>query len=113
LRRKVARPSQARLELGGEDPQAPEQEHFKDSLRLLPLLSCSTSLSQQIYDPKDHLQRFKTAMETLREQQLKMRADTSGRRSELKAELTKNLRKTAMNYLSKKAKQSSKKPPKS
>jgi hypothetical protein len=52
-------------------------------------------------------------METLREQQLKMRADTSGRRSELEAELTKNLRKTAMNYLSKKAKQSSKKPPKS
>jgi len=88
-------------------------EYFKNSLRLLPLLSCSTSLSQQVYDPKDHLQRFKTAMETLRKQQLKMRVDTSGSRSTLEVELTKNLRKTAMNYLSKKAKQSAKKSPKS
>ena len=85
-------------------------EHFKNSLRLLPLLSCSTELSEKVYDPKDHLQRFQTAMETLRKQQLKMRAETSARRSELEAELARNLHKTAMKFLDKKAKQSSKKP---
>ena len=86
-------------------------DHFKKSLRLLPLLSCSTSLSQQVYDPKDHLARFKTVMETLSMQQMKMRADTSQSRNELEASLATNLRKTAMKYLDKKAKKSAKQNP--
>ena len=81
-------------------------EHLKNSMRLLPLLSCSTELSQQVYDPKDHLQRFRTAMETLIKQQMKMRADTTQERNELEAALTKNIRKTAMKYLDKKVKKS-------
>jgi len=79
-------------------------EHFKESLRLLPIISCT--LTETVYNPKDRLQRFVTTIETLYQEQLKMRAHASPRRTELEAELYKNIRETAMKFLEEKARQS-------
>ena len=71
---------------------------FKEGLRFLPLLSCSTSLSEQIYNPKDRLQRLITTIKTLNKEQKKMRLQHRTARNKLEEKLMGNLRKTAMKY---------------
>lgn len=74
--------------------------HFKKSLRMLPLLSCSSDLiTKNMYPAKDHLQRFKTALTTLAKQQAQMRKANKPRRTQLEDALNKNLRKAAMKFL--------------
>ncbi len=73
--------------------------HFKKSLRLLPLLSCTTSaITKNVYPLQDHLQRFKAALETLVKQQEKMRKANGPKRSKLEEALNKNLRKAALKF---------------
>lgn len=67
--------------------------HLKASYKLLPLLSCSTPLTEGIYG--DRLQRFLTTMKTLKREQKKMRISIADRRSQLERKLTAALRKDA------------------
>ena len=78
-------------------------EHLKESLRLLPLLSCSTKLMQQVFDQSDHLDRLCTAVKTLSAEQNKWREKESKSRSALEETLVKNLRKVAMKHKAKQA----------
>jgi hypothetical protein len=78
-------------------------EHLKKSIRLLPLLSCSTKVMQQVFDPNDHLERLCTAVKTLSSEQSKWRDKASKPRSALEETLVKNLRKVAMKHRAKQA----------
>ena len=74
--------------------------HLKKALQLLPLLSCSSStITKQTYPAKDHLQRFKAALDTLIKAQAKMRVKAKPERTKLEAALNKNLRKAALKFL--------------
>jgi hypothetical protein len=74
---------------------------FKESLRLLPILSCATGVTEQIYKREDHLHRLRTTVETLNTEQKKMREEHKIARSELEEKLFQNLREVAMKYIAK------------
>jgi hypothetical protein len=73
-------------------------EHLKESVRFLPLLSCSTEVMRQVFDRKDRLDRLRTTVETLSSEQTKWRKKVGKRRSALEEKLMKNLRKVAMKH---------------
>lgn len=77
-------------------------DHFrllKESLRLVPLLSCiSDPHIKQIYNQRDRLARLTTTIKTLAKEQEKMRSEKKGERSKLETKLLLNLKKTAARY---------------
>jgi hypothetical protein len=73
--------------------------HLKESMRLVPLLSCSTSpFTAQIYNPKDRIQRLLTTLRTLTSSQRKMRDSKKDMRTQLEKKLNTNLRKVAEKF---------------
>ena len=79
-------------------------EHLKESMRFLPLLSCSTKTMQQVFNQNDHLDRLRTTVKTLSSEQSKWRGKQSKPRSALEQTLMKNLRKVAMKHQAKQRK---------
>ncbi|MBI4478992.1 MAG: hypothetical protein HY651_03115 [Acidobacteria bacterium] len=72
--------------------------HFKNSLRIMPLLTCASSLTQPIYNSKDHMARFITMLKTLAREQQAMRSKQRKGRLSLEDKLMRNLRKTAARF---------------
>jgi hypothetical protein len=78
--------------------------HLKESMRLVPLLSCSASpFTDQIYNPKDRTQRLLTILRTLTRSQKKMRDSKKDMRTQLEKKLNTNLRKVAEKFSKKSA----------
>jgi hypothetical protein len=77
------------------------EQHFrflKGSLRLLPVLSCASTLTKQLYNQKDQLGRLVTTLKTLTKEQEKMRKDKGVQRSKLEIKLIKNLQAAAKKF---------------
>jgi hypothetical protein len=70
-------------------------KHLKKSMRILPLLSCASPFTEQMYKPQDHLQKFLTIMKTLTRESKSMRAKTKDLRTQLEKTLTANLARKA------------------
>jgi hypothetical protein len=78
------------------------EEHFlnfKKSLKILPLITCSTGMAQALYP--DYLDRLKTTLDTLKSEQMKMRQRTKKDRSRLEIKLSTNIHKAALSFLRK------------
>jgi hypothetical protein len=81
------------------------EQHFKflkGSLKLVPVLSCASALTKQLYNQDDCLGRLATTVKTLAREQEKMRKRKGAERSKLETKLTKNLQRVARKF-SKKA----------
>jgi hypothetical protein len=77
------------------------EEHFellKESLRFLPLLSCSTNVMQKVFNQKDMLERLQTTVRVLSSEQNKWRKKTVKRGSALEEKLGKTLRRVALKH---------------
>ena len=87
------------------------QDHFKylkSSLKVLPLLSVGTHITEEIYEPHDHLQRLINTIKTLSKQQKERRIKKQPEHSALEKKLATNLRKTAMKAAKRSASRKSK-----
>ena len=80
------------------------EEHFsllKESLRFLPILSCSTKTMREVFNQKDRLERLQATVKLLSSEQNKWRNNAHKRGSPLEEKLKKVLRRVALKHQAK------------